>query len=158
MAEKGTEEMEIVEGILTAVSVFFGCSTFVGWLLYHNANKRLKDTEAKRSEWQLEADRIKELRDANHTLNETITDNAARISELNHALDGKTDRIRMLTDELIKAQTERIADAEEKARLRWLVQFYKQWHCRREQNESEDGCLRREPKQKHAIKYTDPDE
>lgn len=148
------DKFEILLGLISAI---LGSTTVLGWIFYGKANRRIKRAEARHSEWQIEAERLRELRETNHTLNGTIAENSQRIAELNKALDDKTDRIRKISDDLFAAQNQRIAAAEEIAKLRALLTFYQQWHCRREQTDTPDGCLRREPPQKIALRYTSPE-
>ena len=64
------------------------------------------------------------------------TRNAERISQLNQALNDKTDQIRKLTEQVIASEHGRNADKDEITRLtgecgrlRMLVEHYKRWHC-----------------------------
>lgn len=127
----------------TIITSIFGCSTLVGWLLYGRETKRAKNAEIRKSEWQIEAERLRELRETNHDLNATIASQVEQISQL--------------TDNLLKETNHRIIDAQEIGRLRILVAFLKQWQCEREQNDTPDGCLRRKPRQKVALKYVKPE-
>lgn len=66
-------------------------------------------------------------------------DSAARIAELNSAMDGKTEQIRKLTEQVIASEHGRNADKDEVARLNGViadlkveVEHYKKWRCERE--------------------------
>lgn len=134
---------QIFMEIETIITSIFGCSTLIGWLLYGRETKRAKNAEIRKSEWQIEAERLKELRETNHELNGTISDQAQRISQL--------------TDDLLNESKHRISDAQEIGRLRTMNAFLQQWQCEREQDETPDGCMRRKPRQKVALKYIKPD-
>lgn len=61
---------------------------------------------------------------------------AARIAELNSAMDSKTEQIRKLTEQVIASEHGRNADKDEVARLasengdlRALLEYEKQWRC-----------------------------
>ena len=86
-------------------------------------------------------------------------DNAERIAEQNKALDGKTEQIRNLTQQLIESEHGRNADKDKIARitaeisdLRLLVEHYKMWHCRK------NDCADRVPPNDKlkGLKYEPP--
>lgn len=134
------------------ISTLLGCSTVMGFFLYHKESKRLKIAEADKAEAEVDTvkfaqfkERIDHLHEVAKINNSTITDQSRTISMLNRALDDKTGRIRELTDrcensehtvnrvniqldeakERIIELTEKLANAElEKER-------YRNWHCRK---------------------------
>lgn len=80
-------------------------------------------------------------------------DNAARIAELNSAMDGKTEQIRKLTEQVIESEHGRNADKEEIARLTaengkkdLHIQYLLQWRCEKPECNDPDG--RRPPNSK----------
>ena len=80
-------------------------------------------------------------------------DNAARIAELNSAMDGKTEQIRKLTEQVITSEHGRNADKEEIARLTaengrkdLHIQYLLQWRCEKPECNDPDG--RRPPNSK----------
>ena len=80
-------------------------------------------------------------------------DNAARIAELNSAMDGKTEQIRKLTEQVIASEHGRNADKEEIARLTaengrkdLHIQYLLQWRCEKPECNDPDG--RRPPNSK----------
>ena len=86
-------------------------------------------------------------------------DNAERIAEQNKALDGKTEQIRNLTQQLIESEHGRNADKDKIARLtaeisdlRLLVEHFKMWHCRK------NDCADRVPPNDKlkGLKYEPP--
>lgn len=80
-------------------------------------------------------------------------DNADRIAEQNKALDGKTEQIRNLTEQVIASEHGRNADKEEIARLTaengrkdLRIQYLLQWRCEKPVCNDPDG--RRPPNSK----------
>lgn len=126
------EWLNIVQGLCGAL-----LGSGAGLLFYRQTKKKMQ-TEADTMEWELEEKRIKELHEAVSIANATQSEHLKRISELNHALDDKTDRIRELTDKLYASEQEvnRLNGAvieltRESGRKDLLVEKFKSWHCRK---------------------------
>lgn len=92
------------------------------------------------------------------------TKNADRISQLNQALNDKTDQIRKLTEQVISSEHGRNADKEEIARLtkengdlRVSLEYQKMWRC--EWPDCQDPRGRKPPREelKH-LRYDPPQE
>lgn len=107
--------------------------------------------------------RIKALHTVIDNNNKTEIEHSRRISELNHALDDKTARIRDLTDkeqgaqrELNRANERITALTEERDQERSYKEYYKQWKCIKSQCNDPDG--RRPPNSKLADQtFVDPE-
>lgn len=89
-------------------------------------------------------------------------DNAARIAELNSAMDGKTEQIRKLTEQVITSEHGRNADKDEVARLNGViadlkveVEHYKKWRCEREDCQDPRGAKPPRDRLK-GVKYIPP--
>ncbi|MDE6009845.1 MAG: hypothetical protein K2F87_00165 [Muribaculaceae bacterium] len=95
--------------------------------------------------------------------NKTEVENSRRISELNHAINDKTDRIRELTDkgyeserELNRANERITTLTEQRDDERRLKEYYKRWRCEKSTCADPDG--RRPPNSKLAAEhYAHPD-
>lgn len=81
------------------------------------------------------------------------TDSATRIAELNKSMDGKTEQIRKLTEQVIESEHGRNSDKEEIARLTaengrkdLHIQYLLQWRCEKPECNDPDG--RRPPNSK----------
>lgn len=81
------------------------------------------------------------------------TDSATRIAELNKSMDGKTEQIRKLTEQVIESEHGRNSDKEEIARLTaengrkdLQIQYLLQWRCEKPECNDPDG--RRPPNSK----------
>ncbi|MCM1068253.1 MAG: hypothetical protein NC418_11840 [Muribaculaceae bacterium] len=136
--------MDSLSFILSLCTAVLGCSTLVGWLLYGKAMRRTKDAEAAKAEaeaagahWERYEKQLDHANATIATLHKQIERDAERISQLNGALDGKTDRIRELTDKLIEseralneANARIVRLTEERDRERLMKEKYKEWHCR----------------------------
>lgn len=85
-----------METILTIISSLLGCSTLVGFILYGNANRRIKDAEAEKSE--AEANEVEDHRFDN--LLKLVDSLTTRLSTLNATIDKHIDRNRELADRL----------------------------------------------------------
>lgn len=168
--------MDIME-ITTMLGTLLGVLTPLGGLgvlMYRRQNKRLKESEAKLSEinvekasLEFEKERVKHLHEIIENYNKTDVEHSRRISELNHALNVKEDelrdktvQIRKLTEQGYKSEQEinRVQDLLNVAnnRIIRLVEerdHYRNWKCYREDNETEEGCGRRKPKQPVPLKY-----
>lgn len=122
-----------METILTLLSTLLGCSTFVGFVLYGKANRRIKAAEAEKSE--AEANELEDHRFDN--LLKLVDSLSSRLSTLNAAVDKHIDRNRELSDRAYKSEieinrlNERIITlTEERDREKLLKEKYKEWHCR----------------------------
>lgn len=87
---------------------------------------------------------------------------AARIAELNSAMDGKTEQIRKLTEQVIASEHGRNADKDEVARLNGViadlkveVEHYKKWRCEREDCQDPRGAKPPRDRLK-GVKYIPP--
>ena len=133
------EWLDVAQGLCGAL-----LGSGVGLLFYRQSRKKaqadadLRMAEANTKEWELEEKRIKELHEAVSIANATQNEHLKRISDLNHALDDKTDRIRSLTDRLYESEQEVnrlngtvIALTRDGGRKDLLIEKYKLWHCRK---------------------------
>lgn len=118
--------------LLSSILGAGGIGSFINW----RQKRRKSKAEADTAEWELYDKRLDELHETVALLNETEKSHAERIASLNAALDDKTDRIRLLTDQLhdeglklnkanaqitrLTAETGRLRLELEKARLRLL--------------------------------------
>ncbi|MDE7188847.1 MAG: hypothetical protein K2N96_01740, partial [Muribaculaceae bacterium] len=102
--------------------------------------------------------------------NQTDIENSKRISELNHALNSKTDQIRNLTGKMYSSEQEinRVQDllndakdtiimlTEERDEERRRKEYYKRWRCEKSTCEDPEG--RRPPNSKLATEtYIHPE-
>lgn len=91
------------------------------------------------------------------------TKNADRISQLNQALNDKTDQIRKLTEQVIASEHGRNADKEEVARLtkengdlRVSLEYHKMWRC--EWPDCQDPRGRKPPREElKGLRYDPPE-
>ncbi len=95
------------------------------------------EAEARRKEFEAYELRIEELHKQINAANKSNTELTERIATLNRGLDGKTDRIRGLTDKLIESERAlNVANAsitrltEQRDEERRLKDKYREWHCR----------------------------
>lgn len=121
--------------------------------------RRAEQATAEKSVKDLYEERIADLHNIISTFNDIEATHASRIKELNEALDGKTDRIRSLTDQLYGAEQGRNEDKDtitrltaDNGRLRVEVEHYKSWLCK------EADCPHRQPPNPKIAgkKYTKP--
>lgn len=133
-----------IEIIRIAVEAFLGGTSLVSFILYRRQTKRMKDAEALNAE--IEADQhqfdlykaqLEHCSESVEQHNETIKHQSETICTLNEALDGKTARIRELTDKLWQSEQESnernaqiIEKTERIGQLELQCQKYKDWHCR----------------------------
>lgn len=129
--------------ITSILSVFFGCSTIVTYILHRNAMKRLKEIEVERAEveadtqrFEMYEQRLTHCNEAADHLNETMIHQGETIARLNTALDEKTARIRQLTDDLIAAETELnkvnaqlVEKTEELGKCKLWLKIMQMWRC-----------------------------
>ncbi len=154
------------ELILSIATLLFGGSTVTGFILYNKANRRIKDAEAQEAEAKAdkaEIDRL--LTQIDHqqkTVEELLklnSDLSAKLSELNKAVDKHLDRRRELSDRIDRSETELnraneriIKLIEERDWERILKEFFKGWHCKKN-----DCCDRIPPNEKlKGLKYEPP--
>lgn len=88
-------------------------------------------------------------------------DNAVRIAELNKGMDGKTDQIRKLTEQVIASEHGRNADKEDIARLtaelgeaQRQADYHKLWRC--ERTDCQDPRGPKPPRKDKGMKYDPP--
>lgn len=133
-----------IEIIRIGVEAILGCTTVLGFVLYHRQTKRMKNAEALNAE--IEADQhqfdlykaqLYHCSESVEQHNETIKHQSETICTLNDALDDKTARIRELTDKLWESEKESnelnaklIEKTERIGQLELMCQKYKDWHCR----------------------------
>jgi len=133
-----------IEIIRIAVEAILGCTTVLGFVLYHRQTKRMKNAEALNAE--VEADQhqfdlykaqLEHCSESVEQHNETIKHQSETICTLNDALDSKTARIRELTDKLWESEKESnelnaqlVQKTERIGQLELQRQKYKDWHCR----------------------------
>lgn len=150
--------MSVMEFVLGVIGAVFGCTTLVGWLLYRNANRRIKNAEAERA--QAEADRVKievenAMRDMyEDTLRNMREEHAERTKELratitdvnlmyhnalkdgarkDEIIDDKTSKIRELNEMIYSLQAKINGKDSYTASLLRYIDWLKIWHCEREQ-------------------------
>lgn len=165
----------MTETLLNLAPTILGIITGIGggaifaigaWRRSKNAEAKLAEAQALMAEAQaakamkdLYEERIRDLHQSVGTLNDTEVKQAERIARLNDALDGKTDRIRTLTDQLYASEQGRNEDKDtitrltaENGRLRVEVEHYKSWLCK------EADCPHRQPPNPKIAgkKYTKP--
>lgn len=90
-----------IYSILVAV---VGCQLLLNFILFRSQTRRIKNAEAGSAEFNLYKDRLEELHRSIMDANTTIKEQGATITALNKALDDKTDRIRLITDQNQEAQ------------------------------------------------------
>ena len=147
--------------LLGAIGGLEGIKYFVGYLTNRRNNKRINDAEADKAEadasaqeWELYEKRLSELHKSMEVLNTQLTTCLSASAKKDELIDDKTTKIRELNDVIYCLQNERIKDEQRIAQLTQERDFYKTWHCQREQVDTPDGCLRRKPQQKMHIRYT----
>ena len=150
--------METILGILSAI---LGCSTLLSWVLYRGANKRIKDAEADKAnaeaeavQWDLYEKRIEATHKSIDILNAQLEAQIKLAARKEDIIEDKTQAIRKLQEAMSTLQNERLKDANEIGELKQERDFYKMWHCKREFGTSREECVRRQPPQKIALKYT----
>ena len=133
--------MEIVLSILSAV---LGCSALVSYILYRNAEKRIKNAEAEKAETSSDDARFdmyeKRLQHCNEIIelhNATILNQGETVKKLTSEVDDKTMRIRQLSDQLLESEMETnrvnnvLVDATQQiGQLELQCHRYELWHCR----------------------------
>ena len=147
--------------LLGAIGGLEGIKYFVSYLTNRQNNKRINNAEADRAEadanaqeWDLYEKRLSELHKSMEVLNTQLTTCLTASAKKDELIDDKTTKIRELNDVIYGLQNERIKDERIIAVLLQERDFYKTWHCQREQVDTPDGCLRRQPQQKMHIRYT----
>lgn len=126
------------------IEAVLGCTTLLGFILYHRQTKRMKNAEALNAE--IEADQhqfdlykaqLEHCSEAVEQHNQTIINQSATITKLNDEITVKTERIRELTDKLWQSERESnelnaqiIEKTERIGQLELQCQKYKDWHCR----------------------------
>lgn len=147
-----------METILTIISSLLGCSTLVGFILYGNANRRIKDAEAEKS--VAEANEVEDHRFDN--LLKLVDSLTTRLSTLNATIDKHIDRNRELADRLYKSETEinrlnerLLTTTEERDEAQRDADYHRMWKC--EWPDCRDPRGRRPPNDKlQGLKYDPP--
>ena len=128
------ELSEIIGMIGTALGALGGG----GWLINLRASRRTAKATADKALIDNYEARLAALHQTIDHLNATEREHAARICELNHAIDDKTTQIRKLTQqvwdsqqEVNKAQEYNNTLSAELLRRTEERDYYKTWHCRR---------------------------
>lgn len=174
---------EVSTALGTVVSMFTALGGFGIWQ-YKKQNKRLKESEAKLSEINVqtanlnfEKERVNHLHEIIENYNKTEIEHSQRISDLNHALNVKEDelrektvQIRNLTEKLYTSEQEvnRVQDllndskdritklTEERDEERRLKEYYKRWRCEKSTCKDPDGRIPPNSKLSAEI-YTHPE-
>lgn len=159
-------EISTALGTLVSVLTTFGG---VGIWLYRKQNKRLKESEAKLSEINVEnarlnfeKERVNHLHEIIENYNKTEVEHSQRISDLNHALNVKDDelrdktlQIRNLTEKVYTSEQEvnRVQDllndskdeiiklTEERDEERRKKEYYKRWRCEKSICQDPEGRI-----------------
>ena len=147
-----------METLLSIISSLLGCSTLVGFILYGNANRRIKDAEAEKSE--AEANEVEDHRFDN--LLKLVDSLTTRLSTLNATIDKHIDRNRELADRLYKSETEinrlnerLLTTTEERDEAQRDADYHRMWKC--EWPDCRDPRGRRPPNDKlQGLKYDPP--
>lgn len=124
--------------------------------LLFRSERQAQAAKAQQQENAMWHERLKEQRDANRELNDTIVSLTHQLSTQSEEIVGKNTLIRTLQDKRIQ-QEQRIAHLEliissKNRYIDWLTT----WHCSREQgspDECPDKCDRRRPRQKIPVPY-----
>lgn len=152
--------MGVLEFVVSMTGVVFGCTTLMGWVLYRKASKRMKDAEARLKEvealdkeHELNVRRMMALHTDIDTLNVQLTNAYKDKGRAEEIIDDKTRKIRELQDRIYGLLEERRKDAVLMAGVEAERDYYRAWHCERETNNCEEGCLRRRPAQNPPLKY-----
>lgn len=158
------------------IELVLGSSTLLGFLLYRNSNKKIKDAEAEKAKAEAEmmkaeaekAENNRLLQQLDHqqktidkmiALNDSLSD---RLSNLNSAVDKHIDRNRELSDRLYKSETDlnianekNISLTEDLGNERLLRKHYQTWRC--ERTDCQDPRGPRPPREKlKGLKYEPP--
>lgn len=144
--------------LLRVLAPLLGCTTLVGWVLYHKASRRIKDAEADKAQAEAErarvetenamrdmyeetlhnmreehAERTKELRttivDVNLMYHNALKDGARK----DEIIEDKTAKIRELNDTIYELQGRINSKDSYAAGLLRYIDWLKIWHCEREQ-------------------------
>lgn len=146
--------------------------SFIGDIILHfvlPSRRRKDNAESKQAEHDADKAEVERLHlqiDHQQKTLETYIkmehNSAARIAELNSAMDGKTEQIRKLTEQVIASEHGRNADKDEVARLNGLiadlkveVEHYKKWRCEREDCQDPRGAKPPRDRLK-GVKYIPP--
>ena len=133
--------MEIILSILSAV---LGCSALVSYILYRNAERRIKNAEAEKAEtssddalFDMYEKRLQHCNEIIDLHNATILNQGETVKKLTSEVDDKTMRIRQLSDQLLESEmetnrvnTELVKATQQIGQLELQCSKYKLWHCR----------------------------
>lgn len=127
----------------------------------------------------MDAARIRELREANAIVNKQNTELQQQITDLNKEcvrlndiIRDKVTKIRELEDDrinltreyedkitcIVKEYEQKITELTRQiGHQEKLTMFYRTWHCEREYGRGKEMCLRRKPAQEPPLKYCPPE-
>lgn len=148
-----TDILTTIGGLLTGG----GLMQLLNW----RSRVRVAKAEADTTVAQGYAARINELHQTVKYLNETTSEQALRIKDLNHGMDDKTDQIRKLTERAWEAEqalnhlnAELLQTTKERDEYRRLMEHYRDWRCERHDCRDERG---RKPPRVHKGAYVPPE-
>lgn len=132
------------QNLIAITGSTLGVAGSLGWLFNWRSNRRVARMAAEKAMIDNYEARIAALHESMQKSNAMETEHLERLSALNHALDGKTDRIRELTDKLYDSEQEvnrvndllnvaqsAIANLERQlGEANLQIEHYKAWHCR----------------------------
>lgn len=136
-----TMDLNSLIGILGSA---LGIGGGLGWLFNWKSNRKVAKMTAEKAMIDNYEARITALHESMQKSNAIESEHLERISELNHALDDKTDRIRSLTDKLYESEQEvnrvngllaaaqsLVATLERQlGEAKVMTEHYRAWHCR----------------------------
>lgn len=172
--------MDIME-LGTMLATSGGLTTLIGvfgaWQ-YRKQNKRLKEAEAKLAEVNVDKGRneakdqetnrlLAQIDHQQKTIDKYIERYDSLVATMGEREDQyqgdlkewasryteQTQLVRKLNADVVDAHNREKQHIRHSAKLQAERDFYKDWHCRREDNGTTDGCDRREPKQAVPKKY-----
>lgn len=134
-----------INQLIALIGSALGIGGGLGWLYNWRSNRKIAKMTAEKAMIDNYEARIAALHESMQKSNAMESEHLKRISELNHALDGKTDRIRELTDKLYDSEQEvnrvndllnvaqsTIANLERQlGEANVQKEHYKAWHCRK---------------------------
>lgn len=142
--------VQVLGGMLLGGSGVFGIKAAIR---KGKAESEIAQHDADKAEVERLHLQIKHQQESLDTYIRLETDSATRIAELNKSMDGKTEQIRKLTEQVIESEHGRNSDKEEIARLTaengrkdLQIQYLLQWRCEKPVCNDPDG--RRPPNSK----------
>lgn len=132
------------QNLIAITGSTLGVAGSLGWLFNWRSNRKVARMTAEKAMIDNYEARIGALHESMQKSNAIESEHLERISNLNHALDDKTDRIRSLTDKLYESEQEvnrvncLLADAQsavatlerQLGETKVMTEHYKAWHCR----------------------------